>query len=58
MAEPFVEFDLESEVHRLKAETTWNTRQNARTLVKYDAFRVVVQPPYRRTVGARSRSPA
>jgi hypothetical protein len=36
MADPHMEFDLEAEVHRLKAETTWSTGQNARTLVKYD----------------------
>jgi quercetin dioxygenase-like cupin family protein len=37
-----MEFDLDSEVHRLKAETTWSTGQNARTLVKYDDLRVVL----------------
>ena len=42
MAEPFMEFDLEAEVHRLKAETTWSTGQNARTLVKYEDLRVVL----------------
>jgi quercetin dioxygenase-like cupin family protein len=42
MAEPFMEFDLPAEIHRLKAEATWSTGQNARTLVKYDDFRVVV----------------
>jgi quercetin dioxygenase-like cupin family protein len=42
LAEPFMEFDLDSEVHRLKAETTWSTGQNARTLVKYDDLRVVL----------------
>ncbi len=42
MAEPFMEFDLPAEVHRLKAETTWSTGQNARTLVKYGDFRVVL----------------
>ena len=42
MADPFMEFDLEAEVHRLKAETTWSTGQNARTLVKYDDLRVVL----------------
>jgi hypothetical protein len=25
MAEPLMEFDLEAEVHGLKAETTWST---------------------------------
>lgn len=42
MASPFMEFDLPAEVHRLHAETTWNTGQNARTLIKYDDFRVVL----------------
>ena len=42
MAEPLMEFDLPAEVHRLHAETTWNTGQNARTLIKYDDFRVVL----------------
>jgi quercetin dioxygenase-like cupin family protein len=42
MAEPLMEFDLSSEVHRLKAETAWSTGQNARTLVKYDDLRVVL----------------
>ena len=42
MADPFMEFDLSAEIHRLHAETTWNTGQNARTLIKYDDFRVVL----------------
>ena len=42
MAGPFIEFDLPAEVHRLHAETTWNTGQNARTLIKYEDFRVVL----------------
>lgn len=42
MAQPFMEFDLPAELHRLKAEATWSTGQNARTLVKYDDFRVVL----------------
>ena len=42
MAGPFMEFDLAAEVHRLHAETTWKTGQNARTLIKYDDFRVVL----------------
>src|SRR4030095_16979176 len=37
-----MEFDLAAEIHRLHAETTWNTGQNARTLFKYDDFRVVL----------------
>jgi quercetin dioxygenase-like cupin family protein len=42
MADPFMEFDLTAEIHRLHEETTWSTGQNARTLIKYDDFRVVV----------------
>ena len=42
MAEPFMEFDLSAEVHKLHTETTWNTGQNARTLIKYEDFRVVL----------------
>ncbi len=42
MDDPFMEFDLTAEVHRLQAETTWSTGQNARTLVKYDNLRIVL----------------
>jgi quercetin dioxygenase-like cupin family protein len=42
MASTFLEFDLTAEVNRLRGETTWNTGRNARTLVKYDDFRVVL----------------
>ena len=42
LADPFMEFDLAAEIHRLKAETTWNTGQNARTLAKYDDFSLVL----------------
>ena len=42
MAGPFIDFDLPAEVHRLHAETTWSTGQNARTLIKYDNLRVVL----------------
>lgn len=41
-ADPFMEFDLPAEIHRLHAEATWSTGQNARTLLKYDDFRVVL----------------
>ena len=41
MAGAFLDFDLPAEVHRLHDETTWSTGQNARTLIKYDDFRVV-----------------
>jgi quercetin dioxygenase-like cupin family protein len=42
MASPFLEFDLTTEFSRLRDETTWNTGRNARTLMKYDDFRVVL----------------
>ena len=61
MAAPFLEFDLPAEVHRLRAETTWSTGQNARTLIKYDDFRVVLtalqthmRVPEHKTEGRRS----
>lgn len=41
-AGPYMEFDLPAEIHRLHAETTWRTGQNARTLVKYDDLRIVL----------------
>ena len=42
MADPFMEFDLRAEVHKLHTEMTWSTGQNARTLIKYDDFRGVL----------------
>ena len=42
MADPFMEFDLPAEVHKLHTETTWSTGQNAKTLIKYDDLRVVL----------------
>jgi quercetin dioxygenase-like cupin family protein len=42
MSSPFLEFDLTSEVDRLHGESTWNTGQNARTLIKYDDLRIVL----------------
>lgn len=42
MAEPSMEFDLPAEIQRLKEEATWSTGQNAKTLIKYDDFRVVL----------------
>jgi quercetin dioxygenase-like cupin family protein len=42
MAAPFLEFDLTRELEQLHGEPEWNTGQNARTLVKYDDFRVVL----------------
>jgi quercetin dioxygenase-like cupin family protein len=42
MAEPLMEFDLPAEIDHLRAEQTWTTGQNAKTLLKYDDFRVVL----------------
>ena len=42
MAGPFLEFDLTRELAQLHAEPAWRSGQNARTLVKYDDFRVVL----------------
>ena len=42
MASPFLEFDLTREVEQLHSEATWKTGRNARTLIKYDDFRVVL----------------
>jgi quercetin dioxygenase-like cupin family protein len=42
MAAPFLEFDLNREIEQLHREPEWNTGQNAKTLVKYDDFRVVL----------------
>jgi quercetin dioxygenase-like cupin family protein len=42
MAAPFLEFDLIRELEQLHGERDWNRGQNAKTLVKYDDFRVVL----------------
>ena len=42
MAGTYLEFDLDAEIGRLREETAWSTGQNAKTLVKYDDFRVVL----------------
>ncbi len=42
MTGPYLEFDLTRELEQLHAEPAWNSGQNARTLVKYDDFRVVL----------------
>jgi quercetin dioxygenase-like cupin family protein len=42
MAAPFLEFDLTREIEQLHREPEWTTGQNAKTLVKYDDFRVVL----------------
>ena len=67
MAAPFLEFDLIRELEQLHGERDWNRGQNAKTLVKYDDFRVVLialkararLPGTRTKAGSRSRpSPA
>jgi quercetin dioxygenase-like cupin family protein len=42
MAAQFLEFDLPAELHQLHAETAWSTGHNARTLAKYENFRIVL----------------
>jgi quercetin dioxygenase-like cupin family protein len=42
MAAPFLEFDLARELEQLHGEPEWSSGQNARTLVKYDDFRIVL----------------
>lgn len=42
MAGTFMEFDLPAEIDRLRGETTWDSGQNSRTLVKYEDLRVVL----------------
>ena len=52
MAAPFLEFDLTRELEQLQREPEWNSGQNAKTLVKYDDFRVVLT-----ALKARARVP-
>jgi quercetin dioxygenase-like cupin family protein len=52
MAAPFLEFDLTRELEQLHGEPEWDSGQNAKTLVKYDDFRVVLT-----ALKARSRLP-
>ena len=52
MAAPFLEFDLARELEQLHGEPEWNSGQNAKTLVKYDDFRVVLT-----ALKARARLP-
>ncbi|MGH9253255.1 MAG: hypothetical protein ACRD3C_01660 [Vicinamibacterales bacterium] len=52
MAAPFLEFDLTRELEQLHGEPGWNDGQNAKTLVKYDDFRVVLT-----ALKARARLP-
>ena len=42
MALPFLEYDLVRELRQLHEEPSWKNGQNAKTLVKYDDFRVVL----------------
>jgi quercetin dioxygenase-like cupin family protein len=42
MAAVYLEFDLTREVDQLHHEPSWASGQNAKTLVKYDDFRVVL----------------
>jgi quercetin dioxygenase-like cupin family protein len=42
MASPFLEFDLTRELEQLHCEPEWMTGQNAKTLVKYEDFRIVL----------------
>ena len=42
MAAAFLEFDLTRELEQLHGEPEWSNGQNAKTLVKYDDFRVVL----------------
>ena len=58
MAAPFLEFDLNRELEELHSEPAWADGQNARTLVKFEDFRVVlmalrarVQMPEHQTKG-------
>ena len=39
---PYLEFDLAREIEQLHREPEWTTGQNAKTLAKYDDFRVVL----------------
>jgi quercetin dioxygenase-like cupin family protein len=42
MAAPFLEFDLIGELNRLHGEPAWTSGHNAKTLVKFDDFRVLL----------------
>lgn len=42
MAAPFLEFDLAREIEQLHREPESTSGQNARTLVKFDDFRIVL----------------
>ena len=42
MAAAYLEFDLAREIDQLHREPAWTSGQNAKTLIKYDDFRVVL----------------
>jgi len=42
MAAAYLEFDLARELEQLHREPGWSSGQNAKTLVKYEDFRVVL----------------
>ncbi len=42
MAGPFLQFDLNAEIARMRGEQGWNDGHTAKTLVKEDDFRVVL----------------
>jgi quercetin dioxygenase-like cupin family protein len=42
MAATYLEFDLTREIEQLHQEPDWGKGQNAKTLIKYDDFRVVL----------------
>ncbi len=52
MAGAYLEFDLMRELEQLHREPGWSSGQNAKTLVKYDDFRVVLT-----ALKARARLP-
>src|SRR5439155_25232797 len=53
MSAPFLEFDLARELEQLHGEPEWENGQNAKTLVKYDDFRIVLTAlkPHRKIPG-------
>ena len=48
----YLEFDLAREIEQLQREPKWTAGKNARTLLKYDAFRVVLMGVARSRTGA------
>jgi quercetin dioxygenase-like cupin family protein len=42
MSASFLEFDVDKELEQLHREPDWNRGQNAKTLAKFDDFRVVL----------------